>query len=147
MNISKALLNHPSDDVLIARNRSDMIKPSFTTIPSDVVNICLSFLDDADLLRANSTSSTFLRGYFKFYRASNKMVPTHLRMILSWAKRGYIYSSITHLDVCLPHNSTDFKYLVNQSFPNLTSLKLEYVCVNSLPINPTIEALSLVGCT
>ena len=125
----------------------DENKTSFTRIPTFLVNICLSFLTDEDLLCSCCTCSIFLRGLYKFYRGSKKKTEEDFRGILSVAKLGYVFSAITYLNIMLPYDSFDFKYLSPREFPLLKKLQLNFVCVNSLPTHPNVTFLRLNGCT
>ena len=122
-------------------------KPSITCVPSDVGNICFSFLDDEDLLRASSTSLTFLKAYYKYFRASRKNTGHDVRSIISLAKLGYTFPSITHLNLSLPYKSPDFQYLSPTFFPSLQRLHLNYICVHMLPVHPKVTFLRLEGCS
>ena len=124
----------------------DRTKPSLTSIPTDLVNTCLSFLRDEDPTRSSSTCLMFLKAFYRFFRASSKTTEADFREIISASKLGYSFCAITYLNIMIPHNSSDFSCLSASNFHALSRLQLKYFLVNLLPVNPNITWLRLVGC-
>ena len=124
----------------------DRTKPSLTSIPTDLVNECLSFLSDEDLTSSSSTCLMFLKAFYRFFRASSKTTEVDFRGIISASKLGYSFGAITYLNIMLPYNSSDVSCISASNFPALRRLELNYFLVNLLPVNPNITWLRLVGC-
>ena len=51
------------------------------------------------------------------------------------------------MNIMLPSDSFDYKYLSPKEFPLLKRLQLNFVCVNSFPTNPNVTFLRLNGCS
>ena len=82
-----------------------------------------------------------------YSKAANKSTIDDFLGIVAAAKNGHVFSSVIHLNIRLPYNSFDFKHIARCNFPVLKQLQLYCVCLDSLPTNPNVSCLKLVGCT